>query len=735
MAPADPQTDRTDEDALDPTQVEEAELEEFEDEPEEPPLDIDALVGEYDETAGEDIDIAAGGTENARKLEEIPAPLLEVMEKRLGIYRRLTRLQELRDEITRNAPDLPDEIKAELRRQSREASRLPDADGARKSIEGLMKNLSAASDRVKNGEMDRIHPRAAEAYRLAFQQWRLCIDLAELMPKAIEAGLPLLEDEPLHKLLKAANIDTAPLFGLTAYAAALEIGSERAGQRRKVLQANLTALEQRNRGLLGRLRRADKDEAEEQERLRASEAQQSNNLSYMARERSSLEPEMVKAFWSTYKAAARLLMRDDIPPGYAVRLRAFLRYGMISDKEWLLDKDASTAMLCECQEPQQGFCYSMSEYHILYADEYLQLVARNCFTPSIDENLELNERHSDAWKADRMLRRYIGTLFKETALSELEESLGERIRVLREEQAELEERKEKLTRNTPDFKKINNQLGQQIQHCKVEAARLQRAIDRIHEKYMPQQLELRAEATAKLEANPCRVTPEATLDREAEAMHRMSRLCAKLQDPFPPFALRDNYKVGTDAVNNRDAILHELQEIEKRDPTIFKDVLMPVRKASQRLYMRFCPILLLAPGCGFMGYSWNPRSGPEVGRLVLPAYMPRPGIRERVLHSLLADFRWDTSKASAGVDLLTSDTLVAAYATVRWDYRRRSKEVREKSAIYTEENDRTNWRRHYTLFLQSAMEGGKRLYFKCYEAYEVVVKYLGMPEGVERLKR
>ncbi|MBN2713594.1 MAG: hypothetical protein JXR97_14330, partial [Planctomycetes bacterium] len=87
-------------------------------------------------------------------------------------------------------------------------------------------------------------------------------------------------------------------------------------------------------------------------------------------------------------------------------------------------------------------------------------------------------------------------------------------------------------------------------------------------------------------------------------------------------------------------------------------------------------------------------------------------------------------------DLLTSDTIVAAYATVRWEYRKRSKEAREKAGIFNEENDRKNWRRHYSLYIQSALDGGKKLFFKCLECYEqVMLKYVDLPDGVERLRK
>jgi len=35
----------------------------------------------------------------------------------------------------------------------------------------------------------------------------------------------------------------------------------------------------------------------------------------------------------------------------------------------------------------------------------------------------------------------------------------------------------------------------------------------------------------------------------------------------------------------------------------------------------------------------------------------------------------------------------------------------------------------------SAFEGGKKLFFKCPEVYDALVKYHGLPDGVQKLKR
>jgi hypothetical protein len=444
---------------------------------------------------------------------------------------------------------------------------------------------------------------------------------------------------------------------------------------------------------------------------------------------------MVKEFWRVYTEAAPLILRSDLSEEEQRTLRLFLRYCAISTEAWMLSPEVAEALRADVQDVIETTDYTMNASRVFYADEYIAFVARGAITPSVDEDLELNGRHTPPWHADRLHRRRIGTIFKETALKEMAARLRRVVEKLRKNREDLELSRDKLMRSAPDYKKRSNALGQQIQKCRVEAARYERAITRIEDEYLPAQLDTRLEAEEKLGELDFQITPDGLARKEAAALHRISRLTAKLKDPFPPFALRDNFSPGTEAVNDRATMLQELKEVERRDPVIFKEPLMQVKKISHRIYLRYCPVILLAPACGFIGYSWNPRSGNEVGRLALPVHMPRPGIRERMLHNMLADFRWDTSKASAGVDLLTSDTLVAAYSNVRWEYRRKQRETREKSAIYSEENDRQNFRRHYTLHLQSALDGGKKLFFKCPEVYDALLRYVLLPEGVEKLKK
>jgi hypothetical protein len=690
-------------------------------------------VGEYDAGEGEE-EVAFAKAGSLPQNLKPPDALQEAINARVGILQKLQELDREREGILADE-ELPENVKNELLRQRRELDRLPGGEQASSSIDRLAKQLAMVSRKVKKGEAEPLDPRMAEAHRLAFRQWQFCQERERLSQQALEAALELAREEPLYQLLRKHDIECDALFGWSIYATALEGASSKQTAKKKTLQLNLTGLDQKNKGLLNRLRRNTSTEEEERGRLQEAVRQSEQLVSCLSRERNSLERLLTKSFWEVYTEATAVLLRDDLNEDERVRLRAFYRYTAISTEPWFLEPKVAEHILSDCRNAETECSYSMSAMRVYYADEYILLVAKGLITPSVDEDLELNQRHTPPWHADRTLRRRIGTFFRITALKEIVQRLQKRIDVIRNAQKKKEESRDKLTRSMPEYKQKMTEYGQQIQKCKVEAARFERAIERVQEEMLPQQHEIKAEADEKWSSLEYRWSSVDLAKKEATALHRICRLCAKLMDPFPPFALRDNYKPQTDAENPRGEMVEELQEVERRDPTIFKEALLPVKKVSQRIYLRYCPVLVLAPACGFMSYAWNPRAGAEVGRLVMPAYMPRPGLRQRLLHNVLSDFRWDTSKASAGVDLLTSDTLVAAYATVRWDYRKKQKPTREKAGIYTEENDRTNWRRHYTLYLQSAMDGGKKLFFKCPEVYEAVLRYVILPEGVEQLKK
>lgn len=697
--------------------------------------DTSVQIGEFYEADGsEDVDFGGSTGEGLTRID-VTESMMNVIRARLSLYSELDQLDAERTKLLEDE-SLPEAVKSEYRRQLREAQELPPGERAADNIEKVKAKIAKMEEAAAAKEGEPVNPRLRQAYGMAVHQWEMLVQNDERMPDILAAAKPFMEKEPLYWVLSEAKIDVRELFGLAIYVLALEAVSAQQNARRKQLRDERSRSTETSKGMLGMFRRNTEEQDQKALELRKSEEQSAAIVTWVGRETRRLERRMVETYWKTYEAAVNLLISRDFGKQEETQIRAFLRYGLLGCHPYFMPPDKTRQILQDSGQWRTEWDYSMDATHVLYADEYIGFVAKGACTPSIDEDLELNRRNSPEWKADKAWRRLIHTRVRETALRELRATLEERVKVLREQQADAELRRDKLIRGAKDYKKMHREVSQKIQHHRVEAARFERAIARIDEVYMTALMQQREGAREKLAAAGVKLSARELLKREVHGIRRVTRLTANLKEPFPPFALRDNYKPGTDALNDRPAMLEEVAELEKRDPIIFKEPLMPVKKKSHRLYMRFCPIILLTPGCGFLGYSWNPRAGSEPGRLAIPLYSPRPRLRERLLQNMFADFRWDTSKASAGVDLLTSDTLVAAYSTVRWEYRKKSRETREKAAIFNEDNDRKNWRRHYALYLASAMDGGKKLFFKCLEAYEqVILKYLDLPDGVERLRR
>jgi hypothetical protein len=650
-------------------------------------------------------------------LEESPKDILsypeldKVVNTRIMVLMKLEELSRERTVMIGNM-DLPADARSELARQIREIRRFPTGEMACKNLHQMDAKIAAMKEAAMKGQA----PAPSEAFLktidLAKRQWKLFVIRDELIPFLIEHAAKLSVREPLYQLLAQTSCSPQPMFGWANYTAAVEAVKRRVIPQRDVLRQ--------------RREQAPKNEVEQ---IQAALSKVEALISATIREINANEPAMMEVFWAAYQEGAALLTGGMVSKELQPCLRAFLRYGLIGTSPWLINPAVAKQLLDESAQYIEQLDESPKALHILYADEYIDLVARGIINPSIDEDLELNQRGSPAWLKDKNWRRIISGRIRYNTLTRLVTDLEVRVQHLTRENANLEGRLANCRRES----KEREMLREKLQNHRIEMARRKIAIDYINNKLLPE-LDAKAKtAEAKLAETGGQADPGELARQETVRLHSVCRLCAKLKDPFPPFSLRDGFK--NDCYNSRAVMLKEIRDLEICDPTIFQEILIQAKHPSQRTSARFSPYIVLGPCSGFMSFSWNPRTSVEVGRIVIPLYTQRAGILTSLLYSAFADFRWDTSKDSAGLDLLTSDTLVAAYCTVRWDFRKRAKEIRQKAGIYTQENDRKNWRRHYALYVGSAKEGGKNLFFKCVEIYNACVKYIGLPDGVKKLQR
>jgi hypothetical protein len=480
----------------------------------------------------------------------------------------------------------------------------------------------------------------------------------------------------------------------------------------------------------------EKAGGESYEALVATEQQLGMRAAWITQEALLVETMLIKEFWDIYAKVARAFLpeHEKMP----MPIRAFMRHGVIGFQKWWLKEDVRAHVIEDCTNNVRHV-YEMSKAvtNVVYADEYLAAVMEMQCTPAMDENLEINERNSLNWKADKALRKLINSRSQTALLTELADSLGERIDKVDAEGAAVEERIKKLLPGSKNYKGAKNELGQQRQALKVESSKLSKLRDKIRDETLANLREIIDETNARFTSGELPM-PERDflITRECEAVRKIGRLLANLKERFMPLVMRESFHPNTDGVNDRDAILGEFADIERRDPSIFLENIIPSKKKANRVDLRISPSIVLLPAAGILAFSWNPRQKPEDGRLGIPTCFIRPRLRERQLTYLLSDFRWDTAKAAAGMDVMNSDTIVAAFMGVRWDWRKRSRESREKGLIYTDQNDRTNWRRVYEAYMQTAYDGGKKLYNRNYDFYERIIgKYFDMPENVELLRK
>lgn len=650
------------------------------------------------------------------------AEFLASVQARMRVLIALAGLTSQRDAMG-PADNLSRDVREELERQERELKRMPSADVARTAAEQAEKRV-AAMIAASQKEEEPGEPPSSEflqAIDIAKKQWTLLCQRDAISARILPLATRLAAHEPLYQFLK--SIPDAPadeLFGWAVYSVTLTSMKNHAVAQARQIEDKIAALGKKDPALDGL----------KLQRMNLRNAQRAINA-----EQASLEPQMVNLFWKAYEEAAAALASDQVPPDYAIAVRAFLRYGMIGGAPWFLPAPTAKLIQDECAQALTQFDPSVSATHAYYADEYLDFVGKGHMTPAIDEDIELNQMNTPRWKQDKAWRRKVGSAIRIRAMESTIEELDARQKTTQDKIKESEDALAALKPHDHDAPAKKRELRDSIQVNRVEVARIATSLDVLKTKLLPEERYRMTQAEQRF-TGPVTIPTPAELARwEVQQIRRTARLCAKLRDSFLPFTLRDDAKFGTPFVNTRVSVLAELANIEKCDPIVFKEIAVPAKKPSNRVYIRYSPYFLILPSFGIMSFALNPRDSTETGRVVIPGYTPRPDLLRTMMLTGCSDFRWDTSKEMAGMDVLTSDTLVAAYCTVRWDYRKKHESVREKAGIYQKENDRKNFRRHYQMYMSSAMEGGKRLFFACPELYTAFIKYLQLPDGVKKLER
>ena len=533
-------------------------------------------------------------------------------------------------------------------------------------------------------------------------------------------------------LCRQHKVDGNVLMGWTFYAMALE---RRIAVYRKLVgtQQEASAKEEAtgNRSWI----RSLFDRKSANERATATSGRQDQRLCRAAeREYKAIERKLANLFWTMYEEMAWLLADGRLSEAEQPSARAILRYGLVSTHPGAIDPEKRQQVLDDCTRDVREWQDDIGAVHVVYPDEYVLAIARRKTTPSPDEELELNGRRTPEWKADRAWRLAVVNRVRARLFEAECARLQSEITRLEEKRAADEKRLEKFRRSKKPSAKASK-LEKDLTATRSQIGRSSRAMETLRTKFMAAQNEAASQADAKFAEVASVLSTETVIRREARFIRRLARLTARLKEPYPPFVLRDWIVPGRPEHHHRAVVEEAIQSMEKADRRIFHQVLVKNKDVDKSVTVRNPPTCLIVPARGLMGFAVNPRKLNDCGRFAVPLASQRARMLHSMLWDLFADFRWDCSREDAGTDWVTADALCSAYATVRWNYRRRGVTIQQSAGIDRQKRDRQNWQLHYRLFVQSAFDAGRHLFITCAEIYGVLLKYVGLPEGVQPLKR
>ncbi|MGB0715516.1 MAG: hypothetical protein ACPGXK_06545 [Phycisphaerae bacterium] len=672
----------------------------------------------------------------------LPADLVRIINVRVGLWEHLHDLQRKREELGKVAGTR--DIRQEIARQNGELKKVPDAEKfeiAQKKLESFRK-YEPKVENAEELEADEVEARlesmkkqVADVIAIGETQHKLLVARRGLDNVVAKAALAVYEDEVLYQATRETNADLTELIAWTYYCAGLteiiDECKEQEAKHKELVTELQNQQDEKKGGLMSKFRRSPKKDAPTipeldpriTSRKRAAES-----------EMDAVEPILSDTFWDSYETIAVNYCGKKYEEPFLPSIRGYLRYGLVCANSMLIDEEKSKFILKECTEQVYGYKEDSESTHVLYADEYILAIAERQLSVSPDEELELNGRGGDMWRADRAWRLSVSAKSKSELYNKALEGLEAEAKKSEDKVSKLQEKADAV-KDDPEKREELVKFRKQIAELRPEAARCTQMAERMKEKTLPSLASLLADGEAKLGEAEMLMPLEKIIRREANFVRRMARLSARLKTPYLQFVLRDHFTPLKNTHHTRGGVLDSIRKVEYADQFIFHEIVIPNKKKDRRLTIRMSPAFLIVPARGTMGLSLAPRRGTESGKLMIPLLGQRQNMLDETIVEILSDFGWDCTIETAGADWITSDTFCAGYANVRWNYRKRSPDMQKRAGIDKKMQDRMNWRKHYALYVFSAEEAGKKLFNKCHEAYEVITKYVGLPPGQEKLKR
>lgn len=448
-----------------------------------------------------------------------------------------------------------------------------------------------------------------------------------------------------------------------------------------------------------------------------------SSLKLIERERALITDCLITGYWTLYEAACRAWIE---PTNRSDDLRQFLRTGFVGPEFLKYSQEQLNQLHAIRQEREPAWHFLSDERHVVWMDEHIEHLANEETGLCFNEDLELNERGTPRWKQARRTRQ-LATLKRHRNLhAAMILELEGHISLLDQDLEQIEH--ETAAAGGPD--QASPLLQERKRECQLARTRL------LSHQEACRQLEQETPMTCLSldDVDESEVIPlsEWIMD-EIATFRRTSKLIAGKKEAFIPDVLQNGLRPGSSTVTRRH-LTETLRTIEERDCTLFEKTLIAHDKREHACIARQSPEIIILPGSGRQGVCLEGADELQEGRLVVPLNMTHPKGLDPLLMDILADWRWETDMADAGSEWVTTDSLVGHYSRARWDYRRLEKEAREKAQVFKELNDRVNFRKHYALYVGSALEQGRQLHYKSRSIYAALNRFLPLPPGVQPLE-
>jgi len=482
----------------------------------------------------------------------------------------------------------------------------------------------------------------------------------------------------------------------------------------------------------GWLPKSDEKELYKNELLKyqKAEALHKNHIQLFENEKNLITKQLIEIYWKLYEEIALLWAEPNSSYRESIEMKLFLRTGYIGGELLEFNEEQHNILNRILLMPNDPWEYGNQDRHFIFMDDFIQKISDGLAGTSIDENLELLHRGTDSWKFARQFRLRATIYRSQNVAKHLYDTVTARITDI-ENEINKHELKQQVS-SASETTKAKKEAQKIMRELRIKHKRAQEHLNKCQK--MTKEIPLSATTVAD-KALPNKTKLNENISRELQLFRKMGKLCNRWNENFIPDVLMEELnKEGYNKLYIPDNLKPVLKEIEELDVELFDKIIIPHSKKENQLSTKVSPTFIIFPGLAQNGFCMEGADEILEGRIALPLIIKNHQDPMTNLLDVISDYRWDSCLNLVGSDWSSSDSIVGNYSRCRWNNRNFDQEVREKSLIYKDESDKKNFRRHYIIYIKSAKQQGRLLYYKNKSIYESLNKHIPLPKGVETLR-